>query len=86
MLQYPGSATSLSPSAAPYGTGVYDFANQYNPAQLEAVNFQYGTQAVAAAAAAAGLGNSNQSNAAANYAYAALAQQAIPSLTAAYQQ
>ncbi|CAF0713766.1 unnamed protein product [Brachionus calyciflorus] len=86
VLQYPGSATSLSPSAAHYGTGVYDFASQYNPTQLDAVNFPYGSQAVAAAAAAAGLGSTNQSNAAANYAYAALAQQSIPSLTAAYQQ
>lgn len=83
VLQYPGSAAALSPSAAQYSAGVYDFASQYNQAQLDAVNFPYGSQV----AAAAGLGTNTQTNtAAANYAYAALAQQAIPSLTAAYQQ
>lgn len=62
-------------------------------AAANAVNFPYGTggttasQAVAAAAAAAAAAASNQNANVANYAYAALAQQALPSLTAAaYQQ
>jgi len=98
MLQYGGAGTSLSPTTHFSNASAYDFAAQYNQAQLDAVaaSFPYGTnssagnnqnnsQALALAAAAA----SNPASVA-NYAYAALAQQAIaagaPNLTAAYQQ
>lgn len=98
VLPYSTGGTSLSPSTAAAATAAhyanaaaaYDFTNQYNQSQLDptngGANFPYGTSpAVAAAAAAAAAAASNQANVA-NYAYAALAQQAIPSLTAAYQQ
>lgn len=108
MLQYGSASTSLSPSTVNHFSNptAYDFATQYNQAQLDAAtvaaaaaSFPYTTnntassnqannsQALALAAAAAAA--SNPANVA-NYAYAALAQQAIaagaPNLTAAYQQ
>lgn len=104
MLQYGGAGNSLNPSTAHFSNAsAYDFAAQYNQAQLDAAtvaaaaSFPYATsnsvnnntnssQALALAAAAAA---SNPANVA-NYAYAALAQQAIaagaPNLSAAYQQ
>ncbi len=92
------AAAAISNSAhysnqAAAAAAAYDFANQYNQGQIDAA-----TAAAAAAAAAsfpyntAGNNSSAASLAAlsnpnvANYAYAALAQQALPSLTAAYQQ
>ena len=93
LLQYGGHTTSLSPSTAGHYANVYDFANQYQQAQLDTSSstFPYGnsTQAAVAAAVVAQQAASNPANV--NYAYAALAQQAIaagaPSLAAsAYQQ
>lgn len=98
MMQYTNSGQSLSPaamqSAAHYtnSAAAYDFANQYNQGQLDAAaaamqsaaSFPYGSAAASSAALASAALASNQN--VANYAYAALAQQALPSLTAAYQQ
>lgn len=84
MLPYGGAGTSLSP--ATHYTNAYDFANQYTQAQLDAAanSFPYGTSPAVAAAAAAAVAN-NPANVA-NYAYAALAQQALQPTLAAYQQ
>lgn len=94
LLQYSGHGTSISPSTtATHYTNIYDFANQYPQTQLDttSTSFPYGNSTPASAALLAsqtGAATANPANV--NYAYAALAQQAIaagtPSLTAAYQQ
>lgn len=96
LLQYGGPGTSISPSTTAHYTNVYDFANQYPQAQLEttSASFPYTNTTQAASAALLASQSSTQTTAVnptnVNYAYAALAQQAIaagtPSLTAAYQQ
>jgi hypothetical protein len=96
VMPYTGAGTSLSPAAAisaaaahySNASAAYDFANQYNQGQLDqsqAASFPYGSAASNAALAASAAALASNPNVA-NYAYAALAQQALPSLTAAYQQ
>lgn len=95
LLQYAGPGASISPSTtAGHYPNIYEITNQYPQSQLTETgspSFPYGnsTHASAALLASQSVGaNANPSNV--NYAYAALAQQAIvagaPSLTAAYQQ
>ncbi len=93
LLQYGNAGASISPSTAAHYTNFYEIANQYPQSQLEtgSPSFPYGTSSHASAALLASqsvAGSANPSSV--NYAYAALAQQAIaagaPSLTAAYQQ
>ena len=92
VLPFSGSNASLSPASSHYNNAAavaYEFAaNQYNQQQQQqqssldtnSSSFSYGaSQALAAAVAS----NPNL----ANYAYAALAQQAsLPSLTTSFQQ
>ena len=85
VIPYTNAGASLSPAAAAaaHYSNAYDF-NPYSQAQLDPFQYSANNQAVVAAAAAASNPN------VANYAYAALAQQAIaagaPSLTTNYQQ
>lgn len=94
LLQYGNPGTSISPSTTSgHYPNIYDFANQYQQTQLDSsatsASFPYAntTQASAALLASQATGT-NPNNV--NYAYAALAQQAIaagtPTLAAAYQQ
>lgn len=78
LLQYGGHGTSISPSTTtqPHYTNIYEFGNQYPQTQLEttSASFQYGNSTTSAAL----LGSQTGTNPAnINYAYAALAQQAI---------
>ncbi len=93
LLQYGNPATSISPSTTSgHYPNIYDFANQYQQTQLDtsaaSASFPYVNTSQASAALLASQASTNQSNV--NYAYAALAQQAIaagtPTLAAAYQQ
>lgn len=97
LLQYGNHATSINPSASSttgHYPNIYDFANQYPQSQLDtsaSASFPYGNSSQASAAqllASHASNNNNPQNV--NYAYAALAQQAIasgtPGLAAAYQQ
>jgi hypothetical protein len=93
LLQYGNPGTSISPSTTSgHYTNIYDFANQYQQAQLDSsatsASFPYGNSSQASAALLASQASTNPNNM--NYAYAALAQQAIatgtPTLAAAYQQ
>ena len=90
LLQYGGPGTSISPSTASHYPNIYDFGNQYQQTPLESTpsTFPYGNTSQASAALLASQAAANPANV--NYAYAALAQQAIaagtPTLAAAYQQ
>lgn len=90
LLQYGGPGTSISPSTTSHYTNIYDFGNQYQQTPLENTpsTFSYGNNSQASAALLASQAAANPANV--NYAYAALAQQAIaagaPTLAAAYQQ
>lgn len=93
LLQYGNPGTSISPSTtAQHYPNIYDFANQYPQSQLDTsastASFPYGNSTQTSAALLASQASTNPANV--NYAYAALAQQAIaagtPTLTAAYQQ
>ena len=98
LLQYgnPGG-TSISPSTTTgHYPNIYDFGNQYPQSQQQLENsatsasFPYGNSSHASAAShlLASQGSNNPANV--NYAYAALAQQAMatgtPQLAASYQQ